>query len=151
MQFGLLKNANLIRCWIVEIYIAVISLIWVESRQLVPFNAPIPWNGGWLKKKKWGGGDCRALKVLREKAVLLIFTFRNCFISKSFSFFWLASSNSHSFENSEYCYSCVDFLFFHWGLYWPSFTELWSIWKICFLESVRIPVLGRSQNSQEGS
>lgn len=91
---------------ICEYNLIIHDLTYLDSWSLVIFNASIPWNGGWFKKTRW---CLQGIEVLKE-TVLLNFTLRNCFIYKS-SFFWLASSNSHSFEYSEYYHSCVDFFF----------------------------------------
>ena len=93
----------------------------------------------------------------RETA-LLIFTIRNCFIYKSFSFFWLASSNSHSFENSEYCYSCVDFfslrimpIEFHWNMKYMENMFLRSCQNTCLREESELPRKELSRVSWRGS
>lgn len=57
------------------------------SRQSVPFNASIPWNGGWLKKKK-KGGDLQSTEVLRKERQFCWFSLLETasFISPSHSF-----------------------------------------------------------------
>lgn len=116
------------------------------ARQLAPCNFQCFHTSKWwviLKNKEVLAAHW---SFKEADTVLLMFTFRNCFVCKSFSFFWLASSNSHSFENSEYYYSCVDFfslriilVYFHWTMKYMENVFFRICQNICLREDSELP------------